>query len=51
MVVLPHSRSIVPSATLSKRFSALTGTYLTVRSGRPSFVFTASTIRKHRSTE
>ncbi len=51
IVELPHSRSMLPSATLSKRLSAPTGTYFTASSAMPSSAFTASAMRRQRSME
>src|SRR5713101_3327973 len=49
-VVEPHSRSIVPFAISGMRFAEVTSWYLTSSLGILSSLFTASTMRRHRST-
>ena len=51
LAVDPHSMSTVPLATSGMRVAEVTGVYATVRSGMPSFAFTASTTRLHSSIE
>src|SRR5262249_19253761 len=49
--VEPHSMSTVPLATRGRRVADVTGLYLTLRFGRASFAFTASTTCLHSSIE
>ena len=49
-VVEPHSRSIAPELTSSKRFSGVTGRYWTSRSLPTSLAISSTTI-SHRSSE
>src|SRR5262249_17241014 len=51
LAVEPHSMSTVPFATSGMRFAEVTGLYLIVSPGVPSFAFTASTTCLHNSIE
>src|SRR5262245_44270468 len=51
LAVEPHSTSTVPLATRGRRVADVTGLYLTLRFGRASFAFTASTTCLHSSIE